>query len=43
MRDVLQEHIAIVEAIRKKDVDGAREAARIHMVNAAKRLRQAHR
>ncbi|MCY1194155.1 Transcriptional regulator NanR [compost metagenome] len=43
MRDVLQEHIAIVEAIRKKDVDGARVAARIHMVNAAKRLRQAHR
>lgn len=43
MRDVLQEHIAIVEAIRKKDVDGAREAARIHMVNAAKRLSRAHR
>jgi len=43
MRDVLQEHIAIVEAIRRKDVDGAREAARIHMVNAAKRLSQAHR
>lgn len=43
MRDVLQEHAAIVEAIRNKDVDGAREAARIHMVNAARRLRQAHR
>ncbi|HEY9273609.1 MULTISPECIES: FadR/GntR family transcriptional regulator [Achromobacter] len=43
MRAVLQEHIAIVEAIRNKDVDGAREAARIHMVNAAKRLSQAHR
>lgn len=43
MRDVLQEHVAIVEAIRQQDVEGAREAARIHMVNAAKRLSQAHR
>ena len=43
MRDVMQEHIAIVEAIRNQDVEGAREAARIHMVNAAKRLSQAHR
>ncbi|MGE8617920.1 MAG: FCD domain-containing protein [Achromobacter spanius] len=43
MRDVLQEHVAILEAIRQQDVEGAREAARIHMVNAAKRLSQAHR
>ncbi len=43
MRDVMQEHAAIVEAIRRKDVDGARDAARIHMVNAAKRLSQARR
>ncbi len=43
MRDVMQEHAAIVEAIRRKDEDGARDAARIHMVNAAKRLSQARR
>ncbi|MRT33362.1 FCD domain-containing protein [Xylella fastidiosa subsp. multiplex] len=43
MRAVMQEHIAIVDAIRRQDVEGAREAARVHMVNAAKRLRQAHR
>lgn len=43
MRAVLQEHQAIVDAIRRQDVEGAREAARVHMVNAAKRLRQAHR
>ncbi|MFY2947276.1 FadR/GntR family transcriptional regulator [Achromobacter ruhlandii] len=43
MRAVLREHEAIVEAIRRQDVEAAREAARIHMVNAAKRLRQAHR
>ena len=43
MRAVLQEHAAIVEAIRGQDVEGAREAARVHMVNAAKRLSLAHR
>ena len=43
MRAVLREHEAIVEAIRRQDVEAAREAARIHMVNAAKRLRKAHR
>lgn len=43
MRAVLREHEAIAEAIRRQDEDAAREAARIHMVNAAKRLRLAHR
>ena len=43
MRAVLQEHAAIVEAIRGQDVEGAREAARVHMINAAKRLSLAHR
>ena len=43
MRAVLQEHGAIADAIRRQDVEAAREAARIHMVNAAARLRQAHR
>ncbi len=43
MRAVLQEHAAIADAIRRQDVEAAREAARIHMVNAAGRLRQAHR
>ena len=42
-RAVLQEHGAIADAIRRQDVDAAREAARIHMVNAAGRLRRAHR
>jgi GntR family transcriptional repressor for pyruvate dehydrogenase complex len=40
-RQVLQEHQAIVEAIRARDEAAARRAAQNHLLNAALRLRQA--
>jgi GntR family transcriptional regulator, transcriptional repressor for pyruvate dehydrogenase complex len=39
MRQVREEHSAIVEAIRRRDAAAARNAAATHMFNAAKRLR----
>ena len=38
MRQVREEHSAIVEAIRRRDAVAARNAAATHMFNAAKRL-----
>jgi GntR family transcriptional regulator, transcriptional repressor for pyruvate dehydrogenase complex len=38
MRQVREEHSAIVEAIRRRDAAAARNAAATHMFNAAKRL-----
>jgi DNA-binding FadR family transcriptional regulator len=38
MRQVREEHSAIVEAIRRRDSVAARNAAATHMFNAAKRL-----
>ena len=40
-REVLQEHQAIADAIRARDEPAARRAAQDHLLNAARRLRQA--
>lgn len=40
-RQVLTEHEAIIRAIDARDAAAARRAARLHMVNAARRIRQA--
>jgi DNA-binding GntR family transcriptional regulator len=39
-KETLHEHLAIIEAICAKDPLRAEEAARIHLVNSAKRLRK---
>ena len=41
MRQVREEHAAIVEAIRARDAAAAREAAQTHLINAARRLAEA--
>ncbi|KND58419.1 Transcriptional regulator PhnF [Candidatus Burkholderia verschuerenii] len=41
MRQVLEEHAAIVEAIRAQDPQTARAAAQTHLINAARRLAEA--
>jgi GntR family transcriptional regulator, transcriptional repressor for pyruvate dehydrogenase complex len=40
-QQVKEEHNAIVAAVRAKDIEGARRAAQTHMINAARRLREA--
>ncbi|WP_410087647.1 FCD domain-containing protein [Variovorax sp. N23] len=37
--EVLREHARIVEAIRTQDVDAARAAMRIHLINGRERRR----
>ncbi|MCG7405386.1 MULTISPECIES: FadR/GntR family transcriptional regulator [Caballeronia] len=41
MRQVREEHAAIVEAIRAREPDAARHAAQTHLINAARRLAEA--
>ena len=41
MRQVREEHAAIVEAIRSRDSVAARNAAQTHLINAARRLAEA--
>ncbi|SAK89559.1 GntR family transcriptional regulator [Caballeronia temeraria] len=41
MRQVREEHAAIVEAIRGREPDAARHAAQTHLINAARRLAEA--
>jgi GntR family transcriptional regulator, transcriptional repressor for pyruvate dehydrogenase complex len=41
MRQVREEHAAIVEAIRARDPHAARAAAQTHLINAARRLSEA--
>ncbi|GJH27895.1 MULTISPECIES: FadR/GntR family transcriptional regulator [Caballeronia] len=41
MRQVREEHAAIVEAIRSRDAAAARNAAQTHLINAARRLAEA--
>ncbi|GJH19558.1 FadR family transcriptional regulator [Caballeronia novacaledonica] len=41
MRQVREEHAAIVEAIRSRDPAAARNAAQTHLINAARRLAEA--
>ncbi|SAL83360.1 GntR family transcriptional regulator [Caballeronia arvi] len=41
MRQVREEHAAIVEAIRARDAAAARTAAQTHLINAARRLAEA--
>jgi GntR family transcriptional regulator, transcriptional repressor for pyruvate dehydrogenase complex len=41
MRQVREEHAAIVEAIRARDPAAARNAAQTHLINAARRLTEA--
>ncbi|SAK98689.1 GntR family transcriptional regulator [Caballeronia calidae] len=41
MRQVREEHAAIVEAIRANDAAAARDAAQTHLINAARRLAEA--
>ncbi|SAK90968.1 GntR family transcriptional regulator [Caballeronia hypogeia] len=41
MRQVREEHAAIVEAIRAGDAAAARDAAQTHLINAARRLAEA--
>ncbi|MBC8638062.1 FadR family transcriptional regulator [Caballeronia sp. EK] len=41
MRQVREEHAAIVEAIRSRDAAAARNAAQTHLINAARRLTEA--
>ncbi|SPB16175.1 GntR family transcriptional regulator [Caballeronia novacaledonica] len=41
MRQVREEHAAIVEAIRSHDSAAARDAAQTHLINAARRLAEA--
>ncbi|SAK67352.1 GntR family transcriptional regulator [Caballeronia fortuita] len=41
MRQVREEHAAIVDAIRTREPDAARHAAQTHLINAARRLAEA--
>jgi DNA-binding FadR family transcriptional regulator len=41
MRQVREEHAAIVEAIRAREPDAARHAAQTHLINSARRLAEA--